>query len=334
MSDGGLVWFRLRWPREVGSDRLQAISLLLASTHGPAVVEAIGNNGSVDYRLAVGRAHAESLVEQLRVVLPGVDLTPLERRSSLDATLSVEVRLSSPNRTLRIEEPELVSRALITALAQARAAEYTVVQWQLLRTFAATSPGAVEHAEEAPRDFLSALVGQRTRPDAESLRAVRAKRSLPTWRCVGRLGVRASSPARSSHLLHQLVRALAVADAPGVRLVVRRANPARIDSVRRPLLAPVRLNSNEIALLAGWPVGAPNGIRTRVAALKGRSPRPLDDGDCAGDITRACTLFGHGKGPELFRKGRKTPGPVAAVVWLWDVLPIPVLPRCTWGRVP
>ncbi len=25
--------------------------------------------------------------------------------------------------------------------------------------------------------------------------------------------------------------------------------------------------------------GAPNGIRTRVYALKGRRPRPLDDGD-------------------------------------------------------
>ncbi len=26
-------------------------------------------------------------------------------------------------------------------------------------------------------------------------------------------------------------------------------------------------------------IGVPNGIRTRVAALRGRCPRPLDDGD-------------------------------------------------------
>lgn len=30
--------------------------------------------------------------------------------------------------------------------------------------------------------------------------------------------------------------------------------------------------------------GIPSGIRTRVAALKGRSPRPLDDGDLAGSL--------------------------------------------------
>ncbi len=32
--------------------------------------------------------------------------------------------------------------------------------------------------------------------------------------------------------------------------------------------------------------GAPNGIRTRVAALKGQCPRPLDDGDIRDDDLR------------------------------------------------
>jgi hypothetical protein len=36
-------------------------------------------------------------------------------------------------------------------------------------------------------------------------------------------------------------------------------------------------NLSEIALTCGNS-GAPNGIRTRAAALKGRCPRPLDDG--------------------------------------------------------
>ncbi len=36
------------------------------------------------------------------------------------------------------------------------------------------------------------------------------------------------------------------------------------------------------------PGGVPNGTRTRVAALKGRSPRPLDDGDALGKRREYC----------------------------------------------
>src|SRR5437773_926355 len=35
-------------------------------------------------------------------------------------------------------------------------------------------------------------------------------------------------------------------------------------------------------------VGVPNGIRTRVAAVKGRCPRPLDDGDVRLRMRRDC----------------------------------------------
>ena len=79
---------------------------------------------------------------------------------------------------------------------------------------------------------------------------------------------------------------------------------------------------------------APNGIRTRVAALKGQSPRPLDDGDRAGDISEWRTVFGMQKARSRIGVIRSAPGPVAAVVWLTGRLTAPVLPRCAWGRVP
>jgi hypothetical protein len=43
--------------------------------------------------------------------------------------------------------------------------------------------------------------------------------------------------------------------------------------------------------------GTPNGIRTRVAAVKGRNPRPLDDGS-----ERACAMLArlNGSLPQLF----------------------------------
>jgi hypothetical protein len=293
VNGGGLVWFRVRWPREVGFDRLQAVSLLVSSTHGPAVVEAVGSGGSVEHRLAVGRAHAELLVEQLRAVLPGVGLTPLEQRPVLGATLSVEVRLSSPHRPLRLGQAELVSRALITALAQARAGEAAVVQWQLWRMFAAASIGKAEHFEAAPRDLLQTLVGHHHRPDAESLSALRSKRAMPTWRCVGRIGVRAENSARARHLLHQLVRALGVADAPSVRLTARRANPSRLDLIARPWLAPLRLNTDELALLAGWPVGAASDLPVE------RSPNALPPSSA---IPRSGRLLGRATFP-----GRERP---------------------------
>jgi hypothetical protein len=45
--------------------------------------------------------------------------------------------------------------------------------------------------------------------------------------------------------------------------------------VKRPSWSP---NSHKYFRISG----IPSGIRTRVAALKGQSPRPLDDGDVEG----------------------------------------------------
>jgi len=269
LNDAELRWYCLRWPREVSFDRLRAMSLLLASTRRPAVVEAIGRGGLVEHRIAVGLEQAANLIEQLRVILPGLSVTPLARRPVFGATLALEIRLSSALTPIRDEQPEVLSKALLVALAQARTDEATLLQFHLLRTYAPASVRKTERVSVSASELLPAVMGRQRTHDSESLRALRAKRALPTWRCVGRVGVRVGSPARARALLHQLVQSLAVADAPGVRLVARRTSPSRIDLTTRPWIAPLRLNSSEVALLSAWPVGTTSELPVE------RSPQSL-----------------------------------------------------------
>jgi hypothetical protein len=50
---------------------------------------------------------------------------------------------------------------------------------------------------------------------------------------------------------------------------------------------------------------APNGIRTRAAALKGRCPRPLDDGGST--VTAAVALGARRRGPPQHRGQKPLP---------------------------
>jgi hypothetical protein len=62
-----LVWFHLRWPREVAPDQILQLTRLLASAGGtPLVIETVGSAGMVEHRLGLVPGHAESVVDQLR----------------------------------------------------------------------------------------------------------------------------------------------------------------------------------------------------------------------------------------------------------------------------
>ena len=66
---------------------------------------------------------------------------------------------------------------------------------------------------------------------------------------------------------------------------------------------------------------APNGIRTRVTAVKGRCPRPLDDGDVRGwailpTIERATKPDYYAQKSHYPPDKRSSGFPVTSVVWL------------------
>ncbi len=261
MRQPQLQWHRLRWPRDVEVERLLAVSALLATSgDAPLVIETVGHAGGVEHRLGLPARRAVSVVEQLQDALPGLGLQTLDARRPIDASRALELRLSTPTRSLHRQQAELVSRALLTALALTRRGEELVLQWQLLMSLPPASVGSTERAEPSPTSVADVLLGRRGRLDAEARQALRAKRELPVWRALGRVAVRAGSPAREQALLRELIAALRLAEAPGVRLFARRCSPERLDRVGRSWSAPLRLNTAELVVVAGWPVGTTAGL--------------------------------------------------------------------------
>lgn len=261
MRQPQLQWHRLRWPREVEVERLLALSALLATSgDAPLVIEAVGHASGVEHRLGLPARRAVSVVEQLRSALPGLGVHTLDARRPINASQALELRLSTPMRSLHSRHSELVSRAVLTALALTRRGEELVLQWQLLMSLPPASVGSTERAEPSPTSVADVLLGRRGRLDAEARQALRVKRELPVWRALGRVAVRASSPAREQALLRELVAALRLAEAPGVRLFARRCSSERLDRVGRSWSAPLRLNTAELVVVAGWPVGTTAGL--------------------------------------------------------------------------
>jgi hypothetical protein len=289
-----LMWYRLRWPREVEPEQLTQVFRLLATTAGnPVVIEAVGSAGVVEHRMALPGGRAASVIDQLRAAIPGMALEEVSTRPALAVTRAVELRLSTTRRPLRTDDVAGVSRAILTALAQVHRGERLVIQWVLGRTTAAMAvPNRLDGMGR--ESWLGALLVAPFSPpqpaDVEVRNALRSKQSEPGWQAVGRVGVKAKSAGRERQLLRQVVGALGSAEAPGVSWRVRSISASRVIEAGVPRWRwPLRLNASELATASAWPVGltselpvhmvgsrlvAPSAAIPRAGRLIGRATFP------------------------------------------------------------
>ncbi|WP_256699335.1 type IV secretory system conjugative DNA transfer family protein [Actinomyces oris] len=152
---------------------------------------------------------------------------------------------------LATERLSAVVRAVLAALAVTAEGEELVVQLQLGQRFAPQALGRVE-----PQGWLE-LLGLVPPPSLSGERGRRMRAQVGRHRaavCL-RLGVRAASPLRQRTLLQGLLGALRLLKGPGVRLRARTEHPAKLDSVRRPWRAGLKLGAAEVVGMAGWPIG-------------------------------------------------------------------------------
>lgn len=273
-----LMWYRLRWPREVTPEQVVQVFRLLATAGGqPIVVEAVGSPGLVEHRLALPASRAESVIDQLRAAVPGLAMEEVSVRPPIAVSHAVELRLTTRRRPLRSDNLEAVSRALLTALAQTHKDEQVSLQWVLVRSVPAL-PVSSRLDTLGRESWVGALLlapfGPPAPPDAEVRTALRAKQAEPGWQAVGRIGVQAKSAGRERQLIRQVLGALRSSEAPGVRLWVRTTSAKRVIAATPGWRAPLRLNVNELAVVSSFPVGSTHELPVDMIGSRLVPPSP------------------------------------------------------------
>ncbi len=285
-----LSWFELRWPQEVDPGRLVEVFRLLASSKTtPTLIEAVGTDTGVVHRIALPRGRAGMLVEQISAALPAIGFTALPAPLELMVDRAVELRLGTNERPLRAEA-EPISRALLGALASPRRGESLVLQWHLVGVIAPHAIGSGVTRAAASDSLVSGFLHGSDRLDADARSALRAKRSQPGWRLVGRIGVHAGQPARQVQLLQHVIAALRLAEAPGVHLRFRSIRSDRLVERTVPWRTPVRLNASELATISSFPAGDTRGLP--VARSVGRPLPPTKPVRTTGRVLGQATYPG------------------------------------------
>lgn len=298
-----LVAYRLAFPRDLDP---KAVAAFLAGLSGlaaprwqqPFVVRAVvfettATSAGITHHLLVSHSLALVVLSHLRAALPNVSVSRDEGYQPAAPTLAGELGLSSPDRSLRVDQPETVVAALLASLQPLRRGEQAVVQWVV----GPVGPVPSVRARSAPRKVDAALpvLADALGPlDGEALKAARTKRAVPLFQAVARLGV-AAAPERAPALLQRMSSAFHTANAPGAHLY-RRHVPAswsahRLSQRSVPLLPyPCVLNAVELAALVGFPLA---GVQIAGLTLGGtRQLAPSADIPTHGRIVAHSTFPG------------------------------------------
>lgn len=260
-------WFELHWPRPLAPETALTMLRRLATeqVRSPMVIEAIGQAGSVRYRLAVPRQAVESAKHLFAALVPGAVLDD----SSVDLVAgAAAVRLVVRGATLglRTTRPLEAARSLLAALSAARPGETLVLQLFIGGGRPAHMTGA--RTRNPRQGLLSQLLDGDQTASTESLGRIRERASEHALDVSVRLSVDAEDVSRRHALLKGVIGALRLAQSAGTKLDFVKAAPKALGRI--PQRGFVALLPSELLNLAGWPLG-----EDELPGLAGMHPKPL-----------------------------------------------------------
>lgn len=255
-----LSWHVLTWPKELDAKQvhawLQALGGNKASRGVRFVVAA--KAGSIQHFIALPSRHEQTLLQHLASFLPDIELTECEP-VNLSAATAAKVRMTSKNRVLDTNRPEVISHAILSALQALHVREQVVFEWVLGRCKSpATIPNNIADFRSGSMmgAVLEALAGGiPTKLDPVARKSMRDKHAAAAWDTALLLGVTAGTKRRRVQLLSQITGAIKSAEAPGVRLGARSMLTRRLSAGYTPVFWPLLINVDELTGLLAWPLG-------------------------------------------------------------------------------
>lgn len=246
-----LVAYRLSLPHEVSTkDVASWLGLVGAQTvpprfsllpAWPTALEVEATSKGITHTVLVPRGREVALLASLKAALPGVRVEETELPHAASFSVAAELAVTAHNRPLGDDRAATAANGLLAALHPLPRGAVARVQVLLAGTRASGKA-----------------------PDGERLdREAERKQRAPLMVASVRLAAVGPTRGHASGVLHRLVSALRVLEAPGV-YIVKRWLPSgtvarRIVDRRLPLFAwPLTLNALEAAGVAGFPL---DGVR-------------------------------------------------------------------------
>ncbi|TYK44575.1 type IV secretory system conjugative DNA transfer family protein [Actinomadura decatromicini] len=265
-----LVSYRLRFPRGLdpaavgdflaGLSGLSARHIVRPFVVRGVVFEVSATRAGITHHLLVPRSATPVVLSALRASLPGVVAAPDEEYQPPRPTRAAELALSHLRRPL-VSSKETLSVRILAGLQPLQEGERLYVQWTAAPLGPVSLVPRTATAQLIP-GFLAHLWSgfAAHEPDADEIKAARAKFETPVFLAAGRVGVVSGSPVRTSQLMRRMLSLYRSISAPGVHLYRRRLPQGLAVSAmsehRPPLVGtPCVVNAAELVTLAAIPVG-------------------------------------------------------------------------------
>lgn len=269
----GLRFARLHLPRPLDSGAVLALWGRLAADRQAAqlVLEIRAEGGQVRYLLGARPVDLARLARLLGHFLPGslLEDDPDQHPARPPVTAAGRLRIRPTYLPLNMDAPEVVSKAVLSALAVPLAEDEALVVQVVIGPRILPSLVPTDLPDPSVPLLRRLLVGEQ--PTSNELRArLRKRAEHPGFMATIRVGATADTQQRRTGLLMGVLSGLTVAQGPGTRIRLVSDRARRISRARRPWLWPLKLSVPELVGLLAWPLGEED-----LPGLPPLHPKPL-----------------------------------------------------------